>query len=88
VTLTPEQMEMLAVQRKAAKRALAQGRRWFLRGVLMFIVACVAGYRGGQLNMVVGIAMVVLAALCFSLGRNLRKNARESLVKIDLMEKT
>ena len=86
--LTPQQAEELAVQRKKAKRALGQGRRWFLRGILMFVIAIVAGYRGGQMNMVIGIAMVVLSALCFSLGRSMRRSAHESIAKIDLMEKT
>ena len=86
--LSPEQAQRLADQKKAARRALGQGRRWFLRGVLMFVVAMVAGYRGGQLNMVIAIAMVLLSALCFSLGRSVRKSAKSSLEKIALMEST
>jgi hypothetical protein len=86
--LTPEQAQLLIDQRKTAKRALGQGRRWFLRGFLMFVISIVAGYRGGQVNVIIAIVMVLLAALCFSLGRSLRRNARASIAKIDLMEKT
>lgn len=85
--LSREQAEQLALQKKTVKRALGQGRRWLLRGLLMFVVACIAGYRGGQINMVIAIAMVVLAALCFSLGRSIRKGARDSAQKIELMER-
>jgi hypothetical protein len=85
--LTREQAEQLAVQKKAARRAMGQGRRWYLRGILMFVIACIAGYRGGQVNMAIAIAMVVLSALCFSLGRSIRKGARESEKKIALMER-
>ena len=86
--LTPQQAEQLAAQKKIAHRALGQGRRWFLRSVLMFVIACIAGYRGGQLNLAIAIGMVVLAALCFSLGRSVRRGAIESTKKIELMEKS
>lgn len=85
-TLTPQQTEELTLQRKKTRRAFAQGRRWYLRGVLMFIIALVAGYRGGQLNYVIAIAMVVLSGLCFSLGRSMRRQARAMEQKIALME--
>ncbi len=84
--LTREEAEQLAVQKKAARRSMALGRRWNLRGVLMFVIACIAGYRGGQVNMAIAIAMVVMASLCFSLGRSIRNSARESERKIALME--
>ena len=74
------------MQKARARRTLGQGRRWYLRGVLMFVIASVAGYRGGQVNVIIGVAMVMLAALCFSLGRSMRKGARDSLKKIELME--
>ena len=86
--LSPAQRQILTDQRTVVRRTMAQGRRWLLRSVLMLVVAAVAGYRGGQMNVVIAIAMVVLAALCFSLGRSLRKSAGESLKKIELMEKT
>ena len=84
--LSPAQAEELALQKKRARRTLGQGRRWYLRGVLMFVIASVAGYRGGQVNVIIGVAMVVLAALCFSLGKSMRKGARETIRKIELME--
>ena len=86
--LTPEQQEQLAQQRKAARRALGLGRRWYLRGALMFVISVVATYRGGQVNVIVGVVMVVLAGLCFSLGRSMRRSARQSLEKIEIMETT
>lgn len=86
--LNHEQLEQLAAQRVAMKRYARLGRRWYLRGGLMFVVACFAGYRGGGVNHLIGIAMVVLAALCFSLGRSMRKSVRDSEAKIALMEKT
>jgi hypothetical protein len=84
--LTPQQAAQLVESRRRAHRAMGQGRRWYLRGVLMFIVACLAGYRGGQLNSVVAIVMVILAGMCISLGRTMRRSAKASEEKIDLME--
>ena len=78
----------LAAQRKAAQRALGQGRRWYLRAVLLMVIAVVAVYRGGQINRFVGITMVVLAGVSASMGRGLRRGAADTLAKIDLMEHT
>lgn len=86
--LAADHAELLRKQRKLAQRALAQGRRWYLRAVLMLVIAVVAGARGGQVNYVIGAIMVLLALLCASMGRGMRRGARESLEKIDLMEHT
>ena len=85
--LNPAQLEQLQQQRRMAQRALAQGRRWYLRSVLMMIVAIVAAYRGAQINDILAIVMVILAGISWSMGRSLRRGARASLQKIDLMEK-
>ena len=86
--LSPDQAGLLKKQRQVAQRALAQGRRWYLRSVLMVVIAVVAGTRGGQINYVLAVIMVLLAGIAVSMGRNLRRGARESLEKIDLMEHT
>ena len=86
--LSPDHAELLMKQRKVAQRALAQGRRWYLRAVLMVVIALVAGTRGGQINYVLAGIMVLLAAVAASMGRSLRRSARDSLEKIDLMEHT
>ena len=86
--LAPRQAEELALQKKKARRTLGQGRRWYLRGVLMFMIAVAAAYNGGSAFYALGIAMVVLAALAFSLGRSMRKSAKSSLEKIELMEQS
>ena len=86
--LASDHVELLKKQRKLAERALSQGRRWYLRAVLMLVVAVVAVARGGQVNFAIGGIMVLLAVLCASMGRSMRRGARESLEKIDLMEHT
>lgn len=86
--LASDHAELLKKQRKVAQRALGQGRRWYLRAVLMLVIAVVAGIRGGQVNYVIGGVMVLLAGICASMGRSMRRGARESLEKIDLMEHT
>ena len=85
--LTPAQHEELQRQRKVALRTRASGRHWYLRSVAMMIAAIIAGQRGGQLFWVLAIILVLLAATSISLGRNLRKNAKATLEKIDLMER-
>ena len=86
--LASDHVELLRKQRKLAQRALSQGRRWYLRAALMLVVAVVAGSRGGQVNYAIGVVMVLLAGICASMGRGMRRSARESLEKIDLMEHT
>ncbi|MFI5208330.1 MAG: hypothetical protein ACHQX4_09955 [Gemmatimonadales bacterium] len=86
--LDPEQAQQLARQRAAMGRARAQGRRWYLRSVLMAAIAAVALYRGGQINTVVGVVMAFLALLAWSLGRSLRRSATDMETKIKLMENT
>ena len=86
--LDPAQAEQLGQQKAAMSRARGQGRRWYLRSVLMAVVAAVALYRGGQLNTVIGVVMVVLALLSVSLGRSLRRSATDMETKIKLMETT
>jgi len=76
----------LAEQRKRVRRVLGQGRRWYLRAVLMMVIAVIAASRGGQLNYAIGIVMVLLAGLSVSLGRSMRKSARESLAKLELLD--
>jgi len=83
--LSPEQAEQLAVQRKAVRRAKAQGRRWFLRSLVMLAIAWWAFWRGGSLNLALGIAMTALAVLSISLGRSLRHQAREIERKLDVL---
>jgi nitrogen fixation/metabolism regulation signal transduction histidine kinase len=85
--LDPAQAEQLAAHRAAMRRARAQGRRWYLRGVLMAVIAAVAFYRGGQVNVLIGAAMTLLAALSVSLGHNMRRSAAEMAQKITMMEK-
>ena len=86
--LSPDLAQQLAQQRLTARRAMAQGRRWYLRSVVLFVVAIAAAYRGGQVNMVIGLATVVLAAISISMGRNMRRGARDSEAKIAIMEKS
>ena len=85
--LDPAQAQQLAQQKAAVGRARAQGRRWYLRSVLMVAIALVALYRGGQINTVVGVVMAFLSLLAWSLGRSLRRSAADMETKIALMEK-
>jgi len=84
--LDPAQAEQLAAHRSAMHRARLQGRRWYLRGVLMAVIAAVAFYRGGQVNVAIGVALAVLTALSVSLGRSMRRSAAEMARKITMME--
>lgn len=84
----PATKDPFAEQRQRAKRAYTVGRRWYLRAVLMMVIAVFAAWRGGQLNYTLGVVMVLLAGLSVSLGRSMRRGAAMSLEKIDLMEKT
>lgn len=77
----------LQQQRKAVRRARAQGRHWYLRAVLMLVIAFWGLYRGGALFNTIGIVMTVLALLSAHLGRQLRRGAKEMERKLDLMEK-
>jgi predicted anti-sigma-YlaC factor YlaD len=86
--MTPQQVEQLAAQRQAARRARAQGRRWYLRSVLMIVVAVVAVLRGGQVYYILAGALVLLAAMAVSLGTTVRRQADAMEEKIDLMEHT
>jgi fatty acid desaturase len=86
--LASEHAELLKKQRQIAQRALGQGRRWYLRAVLMMVIGVIAGLRGGQLYYTLGVIMVILAGIAASMGRSMRRGARESLEKIDLMEHT
>ena len=86
--LDPDQARQLAEQKVAMRRARAQGRRWYLRAGLMAVVAGFALYRGGQVNVVIGVVMALLALLSASLGRNMRRGAEDMERKIRLMETT
>jgi hypothetical protein len=86
--LDPAQAQQLAQQKVAVGRARAQGRRWYLRSVLMVVIALYALYRGGQINTLVGAVMALLSLLAFSLGRNMRQSATDMETKIKLMENT
>lgn len=86
--LDPAQIEQLAQQKAAMRRARAQGRRWYLRAAVMVMVAVIALYRGGQVNTVIGVVMAFLALLSWSLGRSLRRSAADMETKIGLMENT
>ena len=84
--LDAAQAEQLAQQKAAMRRARAQGRRWYLRAVLMAAIAVIALYRGGQVNTVIGVVMAFLALLASSLGHSLRRSATDMETKIKLME--
>lgn len=75
-------------QRKLARRAYGQGRRWILRGVLFVIIAVTGLARGGTLMVTVSVVCWLLAILSFSLGRQTRIQAREIERKIELMSRT
>jgi hypothetical protein len=85
--MDPAAAERLAAQRKAARTARAQGRRWYLRAVLMCVVAAVALVRGGQLYYILAGMLFLLAALSVSLGKSVRMQARAMEEKIELMER-
>jgi len=78
----------LAAQRKLVRRAMGQGRRWYLRAVLMVAIAVIAAWRGGQLNYALGVVMILLATMGISLGRSIRRSAQASLEKLELLDKT
>ena len=86
--LNPELAQQLAQQRLVARRAMTQGRRWYLRSIILFLVAGAAAWRGGQVNIVIGVAMLVLAVISISMGRDMRRSAREAETKISTMEGT
>jgi hypothetical protein len=75
----------LDAQRRMARRALAQGRRWILRGVLFGVIAVTGLVRGGGLMITISVVCWVLAILSVSLGRRTRLQAREIERKIALM---
>lgn len=86
--LDPLEAEQLAQLKAAARRARAQGRRWYLRSALMVVIAGVAFYHGGQINVVIGSVMAFVALLSWSLGRSLRRSATDMETKLKLMETT
>ena len=84
--LDADRARQLLEQKSAMRRALVVGRRWYLRGTPMAFVAAIALYRGGQVNVVIGVAMLLLAVLSMSLGRNMRRGGMDMERKIQLME--
>ena len=84
--LSPDLAQQLAEQRLVTRRAMAQGRRWYLRSLILCLIAGFAAWRGGQVNIVIGVAMLLLAAMSISMGRDLRRSAREAEGKIRTME--
>ncbi len=84
--LAAEHAGRLAELRKGVRRARGQGRRWFLRAGVMLAIAWWAYWRGGSVNLAVGMAMVVLAILAVSIGRSQRRQATNAETKIRLME--
>lgn len=80
--------DALVQMRKMARRSFALGRRWMLRSVVLLLIAFIAFRRQGQLMTIIGMASLLLAVLSFSLGQSMRRNARHSMNKLDLMEKT
>lgn len=76
----------LQQQRAMVRKAMGQGRRWWLRSVLMIAVAFWALWAGGSLNTAIAIAMIVLAAIAIGLGRQLRSQAAEIEKKLNIME--
>jgi hypothetical protein len=83
--LSPELAARLAEQRQAVRRARAHGRRWYLRAGVLLAVAWWALYRRGGLNVALGVAMLALAVVAVSLGRQLRRQAAEAERKIEIM---
>lgn len=77
----------LDAQRKMARRAYGQGRRWILRGVLFVVIAISGLARGGALMVTVSVVCWLLAILSLSLGRQTRIQAREIERKIELMSR-
>jgi hypothetical protein len=75
----------LEEQKKAVRRARAQGRRWILRGILLAVVAVVAFLRGGSFYRSLGVALAIVAVLAAHLGWQMRRTAAEMERKIDLM---
>ncbi len=84
----PLQAQKLIDQRRMAQRAMRRGRWWYLRGAVMIVIAVRAGYMGGQVFRFLAVVLVVLAAMSISLGRSIRRAAKDALQKISLMERT
>jgi hypothetical protein len=85
-SLDPDFAQQLAQQRLMARRAMAQGRRWYLRSIILSVVAIAAVFRGGQVNIAIGVVMAILAAISVSMGRNMRRGAKAAEAKITTME--
>jgi hypothetical protein len=83
--MNPAESQQLQEARRAVRQARAQGRRWYLRAVLMLCIAAVALHRGGQINTFIGVAMLVVALLAASLGHTTRRQATAMQQKLDLM---
>jgi len=83
--LDPDQARELADRKATMRRARAQGRRWYLRAVVMALVMVFALYRGGALNNLIGVVMLLLAALSASLGLSLRRSATETVTIAELL---
>jgi hypothetical protein len=81
-----DRARQLLEHQAALRRALVVGRRWYLRGTIMALVAAIALYRGGHVNVLIGVAMLLLAVLSMSLGRNMRRGGMDMERKIQLME--
>ena len=86
--LDPKLAEQLMAMKAVSRRTRAYSRRWFLRGVLMAVIAGVALYRGGQVNSAIGWTMLVLGGLSLSLARSQRRDAKAIAEKVALMEKS
>lgn len=84
--LNPDLAQQLAQQRLMTRRAMAHGRRWYLRSAILLFVAGVAVWRGGQVNVVIGAAMALLGVISVSTGRSMRRSAKEAESKISTME--
>ena len=83
----PGAMPDLDAQRKMARRAWGQGRRWILRGVLFIVIAVAALRQGGSLMVMISVACWLLALLSISLGRQVRKQVADIERKIDLVSR-
>lgn len=82
--MNPEPLK-LEEQKRAVRRARAQGRRWILRGILLAITAAVAVLRGGSFFHSLGVALAIVAVLAAHMGRQMRRTAAEMERKINLM---
>ncbi len=82
--MNPELLK-LEEQKKAVRRARAQGRQWILRGILLGATGVAAVTRGGSFYHSLALALAIVAVLAAHLGLQMRRTAAEMERKINLM---